>query len=37
MPLDVIDGALATHPMAGSHGRYESNPSFDTTLLDRLA
>ena len=36
MPLDVIDGALAAHPVVGSNGRYGSNPLFDPRLLDRL-
>ena len=29
MPLAVIDGALCTHPVAGSHGHYGSNPFYD--------
>jgi len=48
MPLAVIDGALATHPVAGSHGHYSSNPFYDpmttriaavddTDVLTRLA
>ena len=48
MPLAVIDGALSTHPVAGSHGRYGSNPFYDpattgptgitpATVLDKLA
>src|SRR5918997_914814 len=48
MPLDVINGALCTHPVAGSRGHYGANPFYDpaTTgptainqaeVLDRLA
>jgi hypothetical protein len=35
MPLDVINGALCTHPVAGSHGQYAANPFYDpaTTRL----
>ena len=35
MPLDVINGALCTHPVAGSHGHYRANPFYDpaTTAL----
>ena len=29
MPLDVIDGALSTHPVVGAHGRYGANPFYD--------
>lgn len=29
MPLTVINGALATHPIAGSEGQYRANPFFD--------
>lgn len=29
MPLTVINGALATHAVAGAHGHYSSNPYFD--------
>ena len=29
MPLTVIDGALATHPVAGSPGRYGVNPFYN--------
>jgi hypothetical protein len=47
MPLAVIDGALATHPVAGSHGQYTPNPFYnpmttriaavdDTDVLTRL-
>jgi chemotaxis family two-component system sensor kinase Cph1 len=25
MPLAVVDGALSTHPIAGSHGHYQAN------------
>jgi hypothetical protein len=31
MPLDVINGALATHPVAGLQGRYCANPFYDST------
>ena len=35
MPLEVINGALATHPLAGSNGHYAANPFYDpaTTRL----
>ena len=29
MPLAVINGALATHPIAGSHGQCHANPFYD--------
>jgi hypothetical protein len=29
MPLDVINGALCTHPVAGSRGHYGANPFYD--------
>jgi hypothetical protein len=29
MPLDVINGALLTHPIAGSHGQYSANRFYD--------
>ena len=29
MPLAVIDGALSTHPVAGSRGHYGANPFYD--------
>ena len=29
MPLKVIGGALATHPVAGSRGHYSANPFYD--------
>ena len=29
MPLEVINGALATHPVAGSQGHYAVNPFYD--------
>ena len=32
MPLAVIDGALSTHPVAGSHGRYGPNPFYDPAV-----
>lgn len=35
MPLDVIDGALATHPLAGSRQRYAANPFYDPTVTQR--
>ncbi len=28
MPLDVIDGALATHPIVGASGRFRQNPHY---------
>ena len=48
MPLDVINGALCTHPVAGSHGHYRANPFYDpattgptditqAAVLDKLA
>ena len=48
MPLEVIDGALATHPVAGAGGHYAPNPFYDPTttgisavddgsVLDKLA
>ena len=30
MPLAVINGALATHPIAGSQGHYGDNPFYDS-------
>jgi len=30
MPLDVIDGALATHPVVQSDGSYRENPFYDS-------
>jgi len=32
MPLDVINGALCTHPVAGSHGHYGANPFYDPAI-----
>ena len=32
MPLAILNGALATHPLAGTHGRYDRNPSYDATV-----
>jgi hypothetical protein len=29
MPLAIINGALATHPRAGSHGQHRPNPFYD--------
>lgn len=29
MPLGIIDGALSTHPVAGTGGRYGANPFYD--------
>ena len=39
MPLDIINGALVTHPVAGSHGHYSPNPFYDpaTTRLPAVA
>lgn len=31
MPLAVINGALAVHPVAGRNGRYRPNPFYDAT------
>jgi hypothetical protein len=30
MPLAVINGALATHPIAVSHGQFRANPFYDS-------
>lgn len=32
MPLDVIDGALLTHPIAGAHGCYSTNRFYDPSI-----
>jgi hypothetical protein len=48
MPLQIIDGALSTHPVAGSRGEYGANPFYDpattgpssinpAAVLERLA
>jgi chemotaxis family two-component system sensor kinase Cph1 len=29
MPLEVFNGALLTHPIAGAHGHYSANPFYD--------
>jgi two-component system, chemotaxis family, sensor kinase Cph1 len=29
MPLEVINGALSTHPIAGTHGHYSANRFYD--------
>ena len=29
MPLEVINGALLTHPIAGAHGHYSANQFYD--------
>ncbi len=29
MPLEVLNGALLTHPIAGAHGHYSANPFYD--------
>ena len=34
MPLDVINGALVTHPIVGSNGHYRSNPFYDSETID---
>jgi hypothetical protein len=31
MPLGIINGALATHPIAGSDGHYSANPFYNPT------
>ena len=36
MPLDIINGALATHPVAGCRGQYQTNQFYDSTT-DRLS
>lgn len=36
MPLAVLNGALATHPIVGSHGRCRANPFYDATT-ERLS
>lgn len=37
MPLGVINGALSTHPVAGSHGQYCANPFYDPTTTGPAA
>jgi chemotaxis family two-component system sensor kinase Cph1 len=37
MPLDVINGALLTHPIAGSHGRYRANRFYDPAITGGTA
>jgi DcmR-like sensory protein len=48
MPLQVIDGALSTHPVVRTHGAYQPNPYYDsrvrslrpadeTTVADKLS
>jgi chemotaxis family two-component system sensor kinase Cph1 len=32
MPLPVLDGALRTHPVAGSQGHYTANPFYDPAV-----
>lgn len=32
MPLTVVDGALSTHPVVGSHGNYGTNPFYDARI-----
>jgi hypothetical protein len=32
MPLEVLNGALLTHPIAGAHGRYSANRFYDPTI-----
>ena len=36
MPLDVINGALATHPVVGSQGQYHANRFYDSKV-DRMS
>ena len=38
MPLEVINGALLTHPIAGAHGHYSANQFYDpaTTRPTRI-
>jgi len=37
MPLDVIDGALSTHPVVGAHGHYRLNPFYDPAITHLAA
>ena len=37
MPLDVINGALCTHPVAGSRGHYSANPFYDAAITGPTA
>jgi hypothetical protein len=37
MPLDVINGALLTHPIAGTHGRYSANRFYDPAIAGGTA
>ena len=37
MPLAIIDGALATHPLAGSHGHYDANPFYEPSATSLAA
>jgi two-component system, chemotaxis family, sensor kinase Cph1 len=32
MPLEVINGALLTHPIAGAHGHYSANQFYDPAI-----
>ncbi len=32
MPLEILNGALLTHPVAGSHGRYSANRFYDPKI-----
>ena len=32
MPLDVIDGALSTHPIVRANGRYSRNGFYDPAV-----
>jgi hypothetical protein len=33
MPLEVLNGALLTHPIAGTHGHYSANQFYDPTTI----
>lgn len=37
MPLGIINGALATHPLAGSQGKYGPNPFYDPAISAPVA
>ena len=37
MPLGVLNGALVTHPIAGVHGRFRTNPYYSAEAKQRPA
>lgn len=37
MPLEVLGGALCTHPVAGSQGHYTANPFYDPSTTGAAA